>query len=145
MSSDPELNPMQISSRGLVKTIEHFHPKTIEEFEVLVLDWWNLFYRCNCCQQAKGDDFHPALLKPDADDYDFDRYFKFEFELGEIHPASAEGTPDYERAYETIRLYGLNDAGRPRHRRNALKRFLRDPEKIVGDMPYQDFLERCLT
>ena len=44
---------------------------------------------------------------------------------------------------ETIRLYGLNDAGRPRHRRNALNRFRRDPDKIVEDMPYRDFLELC--
>jgi len=50
------------------ETIEHFYPKTLEEFEHRVLEWANLFYACNGCQNAKGSKFHPALLKPDDPD-----------------------------------------------------------------------------
>jgi len=122
------------------ETIEHFYPKTVEEFEHRVLEWENLFYACNGCQNAKGSKFHPALLKPDDPEYSFTRYFRFDFEIGEILPLALEGTPDYERAKETIEHYGLNQCGRPRHRVNARRDFIRANRCELTGRPYRNFL-----
>lgn len=122
------------------ETIEHFFPKTVEEFEHLVLEWENLFYACNACQSAKGSKFHPALLKPDEIEYIFERYFCFDFELGDICPLAVEGTPDHERAKQTIEHYGLNQSGRPRYRVEALRDYLRNGQGELARRPYRDFL-----
>ena len=123
------------------ETIEHFYPKTLEGHEHRVLEWKNLFYSCNACQNAKGSHFHPALLKPDEAEYFFARYFYFDFELGEILPLALEGTPEHERARETIKLYGLNDLGRPRHRVEALRNYIRSGKCGLARRPYREFLD----
>lgn len=122
------------------ETIEHFYPKTVEEHEHRVLQWENLFYACNACQNAKLNKFHPAILKPDEVEYSFDRYFCFDFELGEIRPLAVIGTPDFERAKETIEHYGLNWFGRPRHRAEALRDYIRGGKGETMQRPYREFL-----
>lgn len=122
------------------ETIEHFYPKTLEGHEHLVLEWENLFFACNACQNAKGSKFHPALLKPDEIEYSFERYFYFDFVLGEILPLAAEGTDDYEKAYQTIRHYGLNQFGRPRYRLEALRDYIRSGRAEFQRRPYREFL-----
>jgi hypothetical protein len=59
------------------------------------------------CRQ-KGEKFNELLLRPDSDDYEFDRYFRWDFTLGTIE-VNAKATEDEQRRAEVTRtLYGLN-------------------------------------
>ena len=68
--------PLGIESR---ETVEHFRPKS--KFPELAFAWENLFPCCDVCQSHKGERFDLHLLKPDDDDYHFERYFVVNFFL----------------------------------------------------------------
>jgi uncharacterized protein (TIGR02646 family) len=65
------------------ETIEHFRPAAKYPLESYL--WSNLFICCFDCQ-AKYDEFDDKLLKPDDDDYEFKRYFFYDYTTGEIKP-----------------------------------------------------------
>lgn len=90
-------------------TIEHFRPKS--RFPSLAYEWANLFPACHYCQE-KRDEFDEKLLKPDEDDYAFERYFYFENNTGELIPNPQATPADQERAAKTIELYRLNGSER---------------------------------
>jgi len=96
------------------QTIEHFRPRS--SYPKLAYVWHNLFLCCETCQTAKGDDFKKNLLKPDAEEYEFNRYFIVNFKTGEIEINTRGSKKDQERAKITIRIYGLNSYGRPKAR-----------------------------
>ncbi len=86
-------------------TIEHFEPKAGEHAKPdAVLDWSNLFPACMRCQQAKGDGYSSALLKPDDAGYSPVRHFIANYD-GSIDAVPGE---DGERANVTIDMYDLN-------------------------------------
>lgn len=94
-------------------TIEHFRPKS--KYPRESYQWTNLYYCCNACQ-LKNDDFDEAALRPDADDYEFDRYFRWDFTLGTLE-INEQATPENQRRAEVTRtLYRLN-VGHPQLRR----------------------------
>jgi uncharacterized protein (TIGR02646 family) len=62
-------------------TIEHFRPKS--SFPREACRWENLYFCCRHCQR-KFEEFDEALLRPDADDYDFDQYFRWDYTQGTI-------------------------------------------------------------
>jgi uncharacterized protein (TIGR02646 family) len=95
-----------------IETIEHFRPKT--KFPKVAYRWNNLYFCCTHCQQ-KGEEFGKALLCPDAGDYDFDRFFRWDFTLGAMEINTLAAPSDQHRAAVTIRLYRLN-AGHPTYR-----------------------------
>ena len=66
-----------------IDTIEHFRPKARYPREAY--HWPNLYYCCMHCQQ-KSDSFDEGALRPDAEDYCFDSYFRWDFTLGIIEP-----------------------------------------------------------
>ncbi|MES2467611.1 MAG: hypothetical protein V4675_09950 [Verrucomicrobiota bacterium] len=90
-------------------TVEHWQPrngphgKPDKRFE-----WANLFLCCTACQKAKGPKWDPLLLKPDSEDYSFEKYFECEFTTGKIIPKSDASDHDKERARKTIEIYGLD-------------------------------------
>ncbi|MDM8563772.1 retron system putative HNH endonuclease, partial [Candidatus Marithioploca araucensis] len=71
--------PLGAQSR---QTIEHFRPKS--KYPKLAYVWHNLFLCCDVCQNAKGEHYDKKLIKPDAIDYEFNRYFKIKAKTGEI-------------------------------------------------------------
>jgi hypothetical protein len=48
--------------------------------------------------KKKGDDFDENLLKPDDEDYDFDKYFDIRWDTGELIPNSDASYADQTRA-----------------------------------------------
>ena len=118
-----------------IETVEHFRPKSA--FPKEAYHWLNLYFCCMYCQQ-KGDDFDEGLLRPDAADYDFDNYFRWDFTTGrmEVHTLASE--QDQQRAEVTIRLYRLNE-WHPRLRKLAMQHRSADQAISPDELPYRHF------
>jgi uncharacterized protein (TIGR02646 family) len=99
-------------------TIEHFRPKST--FPLEAFTWSNLYPACNACQAAKLEQWHDLLLRPDEPGYTFDRYFVFNHRNGEIVLNPGASAADQARADVTLRLFKLNDLGRPASRLNEV-------------------------
>ncbi len=123
-------------------TIEHFYPK--EKYHFLAYRWNNLFLCCDSCQSYKLAKFSRKLLKPDSLAYDFDKYFMFDFETGEIKPNESQSLHTQARAAETIKIYGLNKDSRPQARLNELEYYIITPFPTLVDFSYRDFIERAM-
>jgi uncharacterized protein (TIGR02646 family) len=96
-------------------TIDHFKPKARDQFPQLVLSWENLYLCCSSCQQRTA--FDPDVLRPDQEDYDFDRYFRWNPTNGHIE---ARVGIEELRAQQTIDHFGWNDPMRPHNRKRQL-------------------------
>lgn len=83
--------------------------------------WHNLFLCCDVCQNAKGENYDKKLLKPDAIEYEFNRYFKIKAKTGEIVINPAASTEDKQRAQITIDIYDLNSEVRKSSRIKQLQ------------------------
>ena len=127
------------------ETIDHFRPKSGAKGRLdLAFEWTNLFYCCDNCQQQKREDFEEALLKPDEPDYEFLKYFQWEFATGRLLPSEVATQVDQHRAERTIELLKLNDK-HPYWRvikRNELAGHRPDS---LDDCSYRDFLELALA
>jgi uncharacterized protein (TIGR02646 family) len=126
--------------------IDHFHPKSREEFYELVCAWDNLFLICVRCNKAKRNRWEPALLRPDDVDYAFDRYFIFRFDSGALEPAPGITEGDRHRALQTIEILELNRSGTCQARLTAVKtiqRRLSDDE--LADVPYRFLIPRVVA
>ena len=119
-------------------TIEHFRPKT--KFPREAYQWENLYYCCNYCQQKKREAFDEALLRPDASDFSFDRFFRWDYTLGTLEVNEQASEVDQHRARVTIDLYKLND-GHPLLRRRELSMRTQCPERPLDDFAYRGFVE----
>lgn len=124
---------------ALGETIEHFRSKS--RYPLLSYFWGNLFYCCHHCQKSKGENPERLLLKPDAADYSFEKYFLFDYITGniEINPALSSET-EKAKAKNIIKLYGLNEYNRPKRRKDCLQRFLKTSDADVEDFPYRFIL-----
>jgi uncharacterized protein (TIGR02646 family) len=119
-----------------VDTVEHFRPKS--QFPREAYKWENLYFCCCHCQ-AKGEDFDEALLRPDAEDYSFDRYFRWDFTTGRLEVNERAPREDQNRAQVTVELYRLNEE-HPSLRRRELRRRSKDPEAPLDDFAYRHFV-----
>jgi len=124
------------------ETLEHFRP--VSRYPRLAYVWWNLFICCDQCQATKRDQFDRKLLKPDAEEYTFSRYFISNYSTGEIEVNPAASTADQKRAEITIQFYGLNAHGRPQSRLREYRQYntlAATKEYELDDFPYRFFLE----
>jgi uncharacterized protein (TIGR02646 family) len=118
-------------------TIEHFKPKSKYPLEAYA--WENLFIACPTCQKKK-EKFNYKLLKPDAPNYNFNKYFIYNALTGEVEPNPGADWENQERAWETIFLYKLNDYGRPATRKNMRKvwgKALSEGDVQLDECPYR--------
>ncbi|MDJ0840707.1 MAG: TIGR02646 family protein [Acidobacteriota bacterium] len=119
------------------RTIDHFKPK--EAFPEEAYSWSNLFACCNACQDAKGTQTSPSLLKPDDVDYAFSRYFLFNYRTGEIeiNPFATQG--EQTRARITLDILDLNNAGvdLPGARQRAYENHDPDRPRPIEERPYR--------
>ncbi len=117
-------------------TIEHFKPKSTYPREAY--QWHNLFLCCDLCQSTKGEKFHEQLLKPDDDDYYFEKFFQFLPENGFIKENDLASPEEKERAKLTIEIFGLNEKRRPLSRLIQYRQFKSNGEKFNKDnFPYR--------
>jgi uncharacterized protein (TIGR02646 family) len=126
-----------------VETVDHFRPKSRQEFYELVCTWTNLFLTCTACNHAKQEHWDDDLLRPDDLDYDFERYFEFRFDSGELKPASAASPAEQRRALRTIEIFDLNRAGACVSRKRMVHLMRNLPDVDLDDCPYRYLLPLC--
>lgn len=105
-------------------SIDHFRPKS--RFPELAYAWDNLFHACQRCQEppdGKGARWSEDLLRPDASDFSFDRYFRYDVATGRLEPNPQASDADQRRARVTIELLGLNAGSRPVGRKRARRHY----------------------
>ena len=119
-----------------IDTIEHFRPKA--HFPREAYCWANLYFCCMYCQQ-KSDDFDEAALRPDSEDYQFERYFRWDYTLGKIEVNDQASEEDQLRAETTIRLYRLNE-GHPSLRKRELRRRAQGIQDPLDDFAYRGYV-----
>lgn len=124
------------------ETLEHFRPKSRQEFYRLAYQWENLYPCCDRCQSEKLEKYDDALLIADEEGYVFSDYFMVDYTTGEILPNSLASLADQHRATTTIELYGLNVDSRKTIRKKELKRYLQRDEATdaLDDFSYRYFL-----
>ncbi len=110
-------------------SIDHFRPKA--HFPEAAFGWSNLFLACGRCQgpQGKSDRWDDDLLKPDAEDYSFERYFRYVAATGELEPNPQASAKDQRRAEITISLLGLNAGSRPQSRRRIQRLYTQEASR----------------
>jgi hypothetical protein len=79
---------------------------------------------CTACNQAKREQWDERLAKPDLPDYQFERFFEYRADTGELLPNPAAAIDDQARATTTIRILDLNRAGACTSRRNTMRTLL---------------------
>jgi uncharacterized protein (TIGR02646 family) len=122
-----------------IESIEHFKPKSREEFYGEAYTWTNLYFCCNFCQMFKAEQWDENLLRPDDPDYEFLRYFEFDYTTGAIRPSLTASPERQKRADITIQLYGLDRPEKQRERRRELGKFRSDCD--LDEFAYRDYLE----
>lgn len=126
--------------------IDHFQPKSLPEFYALVCTWTNLYLTCSACNKAKRDTWDERLLRPDADDYSFERYFEYRFDTGELHPSGAASAHDQARAARTIEVLQLNRSGACKQRLRTVRQIRHAASaEDRADVAYRYLLPLCLA
>jgi len=100
--------------------IDFFFPKTKGGNS----EWGNLFIANTFADIVKRDKYSELLLRPDAIDYKFDKYFDFDFDKHLILPNSNVSKEDQQRALITIEILGLNHPEFVKDRASELQKFL---------------------
>jgi uncharacterized protein (TIGR02646 family) len=114
--------------------IEHFKPKSDPRFYAEAYAWDNLYYCCELCQGTKREQWDEGLLRPDSQDYSFERYFLFDYTTGQVRPNSLAPAEDQTR------IFGLDLDSRRRGRCLELRRWQQGPKGNLDDRAYRDFL-----
>jgi uncharacterized protein (TIGR02646 family) len=120
-----------------IDTIEHFRPKA--DYPREAYQWENLYFCCMHCQQ-KSIEFDEGLLRPDSVDYEFDRYFRWDYTLGTLEINEQASPEDKQRAEVTRRLYLLN-VGHPSLRKRELRRRAQGPVDPLDDFAYRGYVD----
>jgi len=117
------------------ETIEHFRPKS--RFPRLSYVWTNLFYCCNYCNGNKLENPERNLLRPNGNNYSFEKYFLLDYESGRIEANPALSPTEKTKAENTILIYGLNLFNRPFRRKQFLRRFQNTISPDIDEFPYR--------
>ena len=95
--------PLNVTGRP---ELDHFKPR--DAAPELAYEWTNLYLCCSACNGEKLKRWDAALLRPDASDYSFGAYFRFDTITGALAPHPGASQEDQHRASRTIDLFGLN-------------------------------------
>lgn len=117
------------------ETIEHFRSKS--SCPLLSYVWANLLYCCKYCNESKGENPERNLLKPDNPNYNFEKYFLFDYDSGRIEINPGLSGIEKLRAENTILIYGLNEYNRPNWRKRFLRLFQQMENPDIEDFPYR--------
>ena len=124
------------------RSIDHFKPKV--DFPEYAFDWKNLFIACPNCQSNKRSDFPDIKpVKPDHSDYNFDFWFKINWENNFIIPNTLRSVEEQNIAQKTIDWFGLNNGERPDARNDELEKYKNSLVTDVKKWSYPYFLERA--
>ncbi len=121
-------------------TIDHFKPKSLEDFYHLVCHWENLYIACKHCQDSKGSLYSENLLRPDEITYSFDTYFSYNYALHKLEPNESEPIENQLKATETIRIFDFNHLGQIQARKFAFDKYVLDKTPVMNDYNYRFML-----
>lgn len=119
------------------ETIDHFKPKS--RFPGEAFSWENLYFACNHCQ-VRGEEWDEKLLRPDAAEFEFSRYFIWDYTNGELLPNPSATAGDQARAAYTIECFRLN-IRHPRWRIRQQQLRAGQPSMDIGQFAYRSFIE----
>ena len=118
--------------------IDHFRPKAL--FPERVCEWENLFLSCSACNEEKSEKWDEALLRPDAPDFSFERYFNYRFDTGNLEPNPAAKQEEQQRARATIEIFKLNREGACSARKKEARAM---KDALHDDFGYRFLLPLC--
>lgn len=118
-------------------TIDHFYPKSLPEFYLKVCQWENLYIACNSCQISKGNQSTELLLRPDEIDYDFNKYFVYDYEEHYISSNPLSTIVEQNRAKETIKILDLNHLGMRKSRKRDWNLYNSSSNPILSDYNFR--------
>ncbi|MCP9763304.1 HNH endonuclease [Lacihabitans soyangensis] len=122
-------------------TIDHFCPKSLPEFYTIAYKWENLFLSCNHCQMCKMENFDPVLLRPDDQNYKFQKYFIYNYSTHKLEPNPQLSPFESVNAQKTIEIFNFNHPSMQTMRRHAYERFQNDSIKNLLDYPFRFIFE----
>ena len=124
--------------------IDHFRPKSREEFYGLVCTWENLFRICRACNKAKLDKWEPVLFRPDEPGFAFSRYFSYRTDTGALEPNVAASIDEQHRARRTIEILDLNRADACVLRKTTVRlMLLTSVAEDLADLGYRYLIPLC--
>lgn len=85
------------------------------------------------------EQYSDNLLCPDATDYTFDRYYKYNYSSHHIEINDTASVEDQLKALETRRIFNFNHEGQVIARRHAWERWvnLSETDRHVDDFPFR--------
>ena len=101
--------------------INNFLPKS--KFPEIANNWNNLYLCCSVCNRYKGTVADSDLLRPDDDDYFFEKYFICNLKTGAINPNPTASQADKRKADVTINILNLNRKQLLKSRLSEFNRF----------------------
>lgn len=122
------------------KTIDHFFPKSHPDYYLLAYEWSNLYAACADCQDIKMESVPTNVLRPDAPDYRFERYFLYNYtsHLIEVNPLSTEA--EQAQAAATISIFNFNHEARVISRRHQWERWSNAENPVLEDYAFRFIL-----
>ena len=122
-----------------VETIDHFKPSA--EFPLESYTWENLFISCQDCNKSKLNSYDKLFLKPDEFDYEFNNYFVYIIDSGELKPRGAKDSIEFIRATKTIEILKLNERGLPEARKFIFDKCFGSEDLEIDKVPYRFLLQ----
>jgi len=113
--------------------VDHFKAKS--RFPGSAYEWANLYLGCSACNSAKADQWKVDLLRSDAADFDFSRYFEVDGATGALLPNRRASPSDQRRARYTIDVFDLDNADRRIARRKAIR--TPDDQSLFNERAYR--------
>jgi hypothetical protein len=94
------------------------------------------------CIFGKMEQYSADLLRPDAEDFSFERYFFYNFTSYEIEPNLDASAEEQRRAIVTRNIFQFNHPGQTTSRRHAWERWVNMPEheRFSEDFPFRFIL-----
>jgi uncharacterized protein (TIGR02646 family) len=123
------------------ETIDHFQPKGNTLYQLMVYEWTNLYYSYSHCQDMKLENYDISLLRPDATDYKFEKYFILNFSTFEIKSNPSASFEDQKRADISIRIFGFNELGQRIARRHSFERYNLTSSPDLEDFAFKFIFE----
>jgi len=101
--------------------IDNFFPKS--KFPEFAYDWKNIYLCCSACNRYKSKIVENEVLRPDDNEYEFEKYFVCDVEKGKINPNPTASEADKKRAEKTIHFFRLNRKQLLQYRLSEFNRF----------------------
>lgn len=119
------------------ESIDHFLPKKNPDYYGLVCQWENLYLACGHCQDSKGEQVNPLILRPDEVAYSFERYFVYNYIDQKIDINPRATADEQQRAEATHRFFDFDNNQLITKRRHAYERYTGTIDPVLDDYNFR--------